>query len=160
LNDVYEIGYGHALKMIEKNGGKSDANTVTIKLQQPKPVKFEQSFEGHFPSEKKSVGKTLAGEFEFDIDGIGFVVLGESAKWDSKSTYIGKAELYIDDKLAETFELPASYTTRRYEICWKYQLPKQKHHIRIKLLNPEEGNPVRINSYITYNNAPAVAIRK
>lgn len=160
LNDVYEIGYGHALKMIEKNGGKSDANTVTIKLQQPKAVRFEQSLEGHYPSEKKSIGKILTGEYQFDFDGIGFVVLGDAGKWDSKSGYVGKAELYIDDKLTETFELPASFTTRRHELCWKYQLPKQKHVVRIKLLNPDEANPVRINSFITYSNAPTVAVRK
>ncbi|MEO5979498.1 MAG: ADP-ribosylglycohydrolase family protein [Chryseolinea sp.] len=160
LNDVYEIGYGQALKMIEKNGGKLDANSVTIKLQQPKAVKFEQSFEGHYPSEKRSIGKVLNGEYQFDFDGIGFVVLGEYAKWDSKSGYIGKAELYIDDKLSETFELPTSFTTRRHEICWKYQLPKQKHTVRIKLLNPDEANPVKINSFIVYSNAPIMAVRK
>ena len=52
LNDVYDIGFKHALQVIEKNGGKIDANAVTIKLQQPKPVRFEQSFEGHYPIEK------------------------------------------------------------------------------------------------------------
>jgi hypothetical protein len=160
LNDVYDISYKHALKVIEKNGGKTEGNTVTIKVQQPKAVKFEQSFEGHYPTEKKAVGKVLTDEYRFDFDGIGFVVLGESARWDSKSTYSGKAELYIDNKLVETIDLPASYTTRRYELAWKYQLPKQKHDVRLKLLNADEKNPVRINSIIVYSDSPAVASRK
>lgn len=156
LNDVYDIGYKHAIQVIERNGGKSDGDNVTIKLQQPKPVRLEQSFEGHFPVEKKNIGKTLGQEFEFSFEGIGFVLLGESARWDSKSTYVGKAEIYIDNKLVETADLPASFTTRRYEVCWKYQLPKQKHTIRIKLLNPDEKEPVRLHSYIVYSDTPAV----
>ena len=160
LNDVYDIGYKHALQVIEKNGGKVDANGATIKLQQPKVVRFEQSFEGHHPTEKKYVNKTLVDEYQFEIDGIGFVVLGESAKWDSKSTYVAKAELYIDNKLIETVELPTSYTARRYELFWKYQLPKQKHTIRLKMLNPDDKYPIRISNIITYSDSPAVTANK
>ena len=160
LNDVYDIGYKHALQVIEKNGGKVDANGATIKLQQPKVVRFEQSFEGHHPTEKKYINKTLTDEYQFEIDGIGFVVLGESAKWDSKSTYVAKAELYIDNKLIETVELPTSYTARRYELFWKYQLPKQKHTIRLKMLNPDEKYPIRISNIITYSDSPAVTANK
>lgn len=160
LNDVYDISFKHAIKVIEKNGGKSDGDNVVIKLQQPGPVRFEQSFEGHYPIEKKNIGKTLGQEFEFSFEGIGFVLLGESARWDSKSTYVGKAEIYIDNKLAETADLPASFTTRRYEVCWKYQLPKQKHTVRVKLLNPDEKEPVRLHSYIIYSDTPAVVVHK
>jgi len=160
LNDVYDIGFKHALQVIERNGGKVEGNTVTIKVQQPKTVRFEQSFEGHYPIEKKGVGKILTDEYQFEFEGIGFVMLGESAKWDSKSTYAAQAELYIDNKLVETVELPASYTTRRYELFWKYQLPKQKHTIRVKILNPDEKYPVRINNIIIYSDTPAVTAHK
>lgn len=160
LSDVYDIGYKHAIKVIEKNGGKAEGSNVTIKLQQPKPVRFEQSFEGHFPMEKKNIGKTLGQEFEFSFEGNGFVLLGESARWDSKSTYIGKAEIYIDNKLTETADLPARFTARRYEVCWKYQLPKQKHTVRVKLLNPDASEPIRLHSYIVYSDSPAVAVHK
>lgn len=160
LNDVYDIGFKHALQVIERNGGKVDASGVTIKLQQPKAVRFEQSFEGHYPTEKKYIDKLLTNEYEFEIDGIGFVVLGESAKWDSKSTYVANAELYIDNKLVEKVELPTSYTTRRYELFWKYQLPKQKHTIKLKILNPDQNYPIRIRDIITYSDQPAVTAHK
>lgn len=155
LNDVYETGFKHALQVIAKNGGKTDGNSVTIRTQSPKPVRLEQSFEGHHPVEKKYVGKTLTSDYSFEFDGNGFVVLGESARWDSKSTYAGRMEVYIDDKLTETVELPASYTTRRYELCWKYQLPKQKHRVKLKLLNPDQSQPVKLNAYIVYSDAKA-----
>jgi hypothetical protein len=160
LNDVYEIGYKHALQVIEKNGGKVEGNNITIKTQTPKAVRFEESFEGHHPIEKRHVGKILADEFQFDFDGIGFVVLGETDPGSSTSTYAARAELYIDSKLVETADLPASFTTRRHELFWKYQLPKQKHTVRVKVLNPDEKNPVRITSVIIYSDKPAVTAHK
>lgn len=153
LNDVYELGYKHALQNIQRHGGKMEGNDIIIKTQQPAPVKFEQSFEGHFPVEKRNVEKVLENEFVFDFEGIGFVLTGNSAKWASTSNYIGKAELFLDGKLVETIALPANYTTRRYELCWKYQLPYQKHNIRIKLLNPDKEHPIHMNDIIVYSNA-------
>lgn len=157
LNDVYAIGLKHAIQNIERNGGKVEGNNIIIKVQQAIPVKFEQSFEGHFPTDKREIHKNLEGEFTFEFEGIGFVIRGESAKWASDSEYVLKAELYIDGKLAETVELPASYTTRRCELFWKYQLPKQKHIVTVKLLNPDEKNTVRIQNIILYSDAPANA---
>lgn len=160
LDDVYEISFKHAMQLIERNGGKIEPTSVTIKVQQPKPVRFEQSFTGHFPVEKKSVWKTFTDEYTFEFEGVGFVVRGEAAKWDSKSTYVGKAEVYIDGTLTETVDLPASYTTRRYELFWKYQLPNQKHTVRLKLLNPDTKNEIRIGDLIFYADKPSTQFRK
>lgn len=155
LNDVYTISYNHALKMIARNGGTADDQSVYIKLQQPKPVRLEQSFEGHHPVDKTEIRKTLTDEYTFDFEGIGFVVRGESARWQATSPYVAKTELYIDNKLVESVELPGSFTTRRYELFWKYQLPRQKHTVRLKILNPDEKSPVYLNEFIVYDNKPA-----
>jgi hypothetical protein len=155
LNDVYTLGMKHAIQNIQHNGGRTEGENVIIPLQQPIAVNFEQSFDGHFPIEKRQIGKVLTDEFSFDFDGIGFVVRGRAGEWNSASDYIGKAELYLDEKLVEVFELPANFTTRRYELCWKYQLTNQKHNVKIKLLNPTESNPIRIDDVIVYANKPA-----
>ena len=159
LNDVYEIGYKHALQNIQRNGGKVEGNNVIIKVQQPLPVKLEQSFEGHFPIDKIHVGKNLTDEYTFEFDGIGFAIKGESAVWNSSSDQVTKAELYIDGKLVETSELPASYTTRKYDLFWKYKLPKQKHSVRIKLLNPSEKQMIRLDDVIIYSDKRIDAMR-
>ena len=156
LNDVYNIGFNHALQVIQLNGGKVVGDNVTIKLQQPQAVRFEESFTGHYPVEKRSIRKNLTNEITFDFDGIGFAVRAETAKWNSNDQYVAKTELYIDDKLIETVELPANFTTRRHEAFWKYQLPKQKHTVRIKILNPDEKNSIRIDEVIVYSDKPAV----
>lgn len=154
LNDVYEIGYKHALQNIQRNGGKVEGGNVMIKVQQPLPVKFEQSFEGHFPILKIHVGRNLKDEYKFEFDGIGFAISGESAQWNSSSDVITKAEVYIDGNLMETSELPANFTTRKYDLFWKYKLPKQKHQVRIKLINPSDKQNIRLDEVIIYSDKP------
>lgn len=157
LNDVYDIGFKHALQVVQRNGGKVEGDQVTIRLQEPTPVKFEKSFEGHFPVSKISINKPLKEEQTFDFEGIGFVVRGETAKWDSQSSYVFKVQLYLDNQLLDTVELPTSYTTRRYELFWKYQIPKGKHTVKMKLMNPSPDHECRLGEVLVYSDQPAVA---
>lgn len=143
LQEVYHTGFKHALWNIERNQGSINVNNITIRLQQPQVVKFEKSFPDLYPSGKKQVkwsdGKN---EMSFEYEGTGFVLKGETARWESKSGYVLKAELTVDGEKRETFSLPVSYTTRRHEICWKYDLPEGKHVVRVKILNPSPDHPV------------------
>jgi len=159
LNDVYAVGYKHAVKVITENGGTTDNDFVYIKTQQPRPVRLEQSFEGHYPVDKIGIDKTLKDEYTFNFEGIGFVVRGQSARWASTDPYVARTELYIDGKLVEKVDLPASYTTRRYELFWKYQLPRQQHTVRLKILNADEKYPVSLNEFIVYDDKPANTTR-
>lgn len=154
LNEVYELGYNHAIKNITRNGGKVSGQTITIQTQHVAPVRFEQSFKNHYPVEKRPVNQDLTKEFTFSFDGTGFVIRGESAKWNSASEYIGKMEVYLDGKILETAELPAKFTTRRHELTWKYELPKKKHDVTVRLLNPDERERIRIQDVIIYSDAP------
>jgi ADP-ribosylglycohydrolase len=159
LNDVYEIGTKHALQNIERNGGKVSGENITIKMQKPMPVKFEQSFTGHFPMDKLWIGKNLENEYEVEFEGNGFVLKGEAhprnvTSWDSKDQKNLKMEVYLDDKLLETAELPTNFVTRRHELTWKYQLPDQKHKLRVKLLDPNPDYVCRMNELIWYSSKP------
>ena len=96
LNDVYEIGYKHALQNIERNGGKVNAGNVIIAVQQPVAVKFEKSFDGQYPVATTPVKwNANKDELSFDFEGIGFALKGDASKWDSKSTYVFNTELYL-----------------------------------------------------------------
>jgi hypothetical protein len=155
LNDVYEIGMKHALANIKANGGKDNGTTVTIPIHAPTPVKFEKSFDGHYPLEKKPlVWNTAKDEMSLDFDGIGFVIRGDASRWDNFGDYVFNTELYIDGKLVEKPKLPVSFTTRRYELAWKYQLPKGKHNVRLKILNRSKDNEVRAWDAIVYTDRP------
>ena len=159
LKTVYEIGFRHALQNITRHGGRIDKDQVTINAEKPVAVRMEKSFPGHFPVAKMQVQWAAnKDEVVFDFDGIGFVLKGDASQWDSKSDYVFNSELYIDDQLSESPVLPVSYTTRRHELCWKYQLPKGKHHIRFKILNPSADHPISLGEVIIYQDHAANGI--
>ena len=157
LNKVYELSYKHAMENIKRNGGVVNGDKITIESQQPKAVKWEQSFTGLKPIDKKWIGKNLDAEYEFEFTGNGFVVAGEYRLKKGTSngesiTQVANVELYIDGKLSETIKLPLNFTTRRHEIAWKYQLENIKHTVKLKLLNPDKDAECFLSSLFTYSN--------
>ncbi|GAB3509143.1 hypothetical protein GCM10027341_45780 [Spirosoma knui] len=162
LNDVYAMGMKHALQVIERNGGKVNGDQVTIAVQTPKAARLEQAFPGHYPTLVKGIHKDLENEYTFNFEGIGFVLKGE-AKPKSKSSvgyenpFAFNAELYLDGQKVETAKLPANFTQRRYDLFWKYKLPKGKHTVRIKLLNPDPDHVVRMGDLLVYSDQPTKA---
>jgi hypothetical protein len=153
LNDVYDIGFKHALQNIQANGGKVNETDVSIALQKPAAVQFEKSFEGCYPIAKIPVvwssDKTVVS---FDFEGTGFVIRGEAATWGNNSDDVFHSELYIDDKLVESPGLPVNYNTRRLEMAWRYNLPKSKHTVRLKILNPSNDFKINITEAIVYSD--------
>ncbi|QDK82245.1 ADP-ribosylglycohydrolase family protein [Spirosoma sp. KCTC 42546] len=159
LNDVYAMSMKHALQVVERNGGKINGDQVTIALQTPKAVRLEQAFTGHYPVLVRGIHKEIDGEYSFDFEGTGFVLKGEAkpktrSAWDAKTEFVFTAELSIDDKKIETAKLPADFTHRRHELFWRYQLPKGKHTVRIKVLNPDAEHIVRMGELIVYSDQP------
>jgi hypothetical protein len=153
LNDVYEIGLKHAIANIKANGGKEDEKTVTVATQTPVPVRFEEAFDGHYPTAKIPVRwSDNKEEIQFEFTGTGFVIRGDASRWDNFGEYVFNTELYVDGKLVEKPQLPVSFTTRRYELAWKYQLPKGKHAVRLRILNPSKENEIRVSDAIVYSD--------
>ncbi len=153
LNDVYQVGLKHAIQNIEKNGGYVKGDVVTILAQKPSPVRFEKSFDGHYPLTKIPLTFSADNELSFEFEGIGFVIRGETAKWESeKVDFVINSEVYIDGKLVETPKLPANYTIRRYDLAWKYQLPKGKHTVKFKITNPSEKHLITYTEALVYTD--------
>jgi hypothetical protein len=159
LDDVYDISLKHALEVIESNGGKVSGEQVSVKTQQPVAVKLEKSFAGLYPIEKQlprwSENKD---ELSFEFEGTGFVIKGEAAKWNSQSTFVFNAELSVDGTVVETIKLPVNYTTRRHELAWKYDLPKGKHQVKLKILNPSKDQNIQGGQVIIYSDKPVNGI--
>ena len=155
LNDVYETGLKHALQNIERNGGKVRNDAVTIAVQQPVAVRLEQSFEGVYPVAKVPVRWNEAkDEITFDFEGTGFVIRGDASQWGSTSDYVFQTELYVDGKKVENPKLPVAFRTRRYEICWNYNLPKGKHAVRLKINNPSSEHKLQLWEAVLISDAP------
>jgi len=148
------------LQNIEANGGKVNGNTVSIRTQLPAPVQLEKSFTGLYPVLKIPAKWSAAKDaISFEFDGTGFVLKGESAKWGNNDDYVFEAMLYVDDKPAVPVPLPASFTTRRYELCWQYGLPKGHHTVQLKISNPSAGHDIRLQDVIVYSDKPVDGTR-
>jgi hypothetical protein len=155
LNDVYDIGLKHALATINENGGSEKNDIVTIKTQEPLPVKFEKSFAGHFPVKKINALFSKAHELEFEFEGTGFVIRGETGKsFEAGDGPVFDSQLFIDGALVEKIKLPMSFSTRRADLAWKYQLNKGKHSVRFKILKPTAELKIDLRDVIIYSDKP------
>ena len=154
LNKTYKMSFQQAQLMIERGGGKVEDDHVTIVCQQPKPVRYEKAFEGHYPTDRINIRKNIDPVAEFEFEGIGFVAMGGVRSNDKN--YVAEVEVYLDGQLMETAKLPVDYLTRRYDLTWKYQLPKNKHKVTLKWINPKQGANINISQAIIYSDAPVV----
>ncbi len=151
LNKVYAISFQHAMKNIVGNGGKTSDSTVTILCQVPRPVKFEQSFPGIKPLARREINKDIDTSLTLEAEGCAFVLSGEAlSRNPANPDYIFHCILYIDGQKEAAFELPTSFTRRRHELCWKYELANKQHTIRLEILNPDDRYIVRASSLLTY----------
>jgi hypothetical protein len=149
LNKAYQVGFKHALQMIERNGGKTDGNEVTIVCQQPVPVRYEEGFAGLHPIKKQGINQNLSESFAMAFEGTGLVVRGEVRCGDKE--YSALVEAYIDNKLVETIDLPSDYNKRRHELFWNYQLSEGQHTVSFKWLNPRDDASIRMDEAIIYS---------
>ena len=157
LNALCDLSLKHALLVISANEGSVNENGVTIKTQQPTVVRFEKSFEGHYPLEKKAINKNLADKLDYSFDGIGFVQKGYVKC--SDENYVAIVEMYVDGKLEETANLPVykanSIDNRRVDLFHKYQLDKKEHQLEFRWKNPTPNAQVYFGESLIYTNKPS-----
>ncbi len=158
LNKIYSVGYKHALQMIKRNGGIVNSNTVSIVYQNPIPVKFEESFTGLIPVERKWLGWSghiLKDTFSFSFDGNGIAISSAmSNEWGTKSDYIFKVEAVFDG-VKEIIQLPYNFRVRKNELLAKYNLPMGKHLLKLTLVNPDKMGDIILKDIIIYSDKPA-----
>ncbi|MCC8133667.1 MAG: ADP-ribosylglycohydrolase family protein [Tannerellaceae bacterium] len=151
LNRAYEMSFSQALQVIERNGGQIEGDQITIRCQEPVSVRYEKSFEGLYPTGKMTLLKGIEEIGEVGFEGTGIVFKGYVRATDE--TYVARVAMYIDGELKETANLPASYTTRRPDLFWNYQLPKGKHTATFHWLNPVPGASVNFSEAVIYSDA-------
>jgi hypothetical protein len=157
LRQAYDLSYGHALANIEKHGGRIDGESLSIPVTAPRAQKLEVSFAGHYPVERRPIGRNLLNDFAFEFDGIGFALTGDVRA--ETPGYRFRAEVWIDGALLETTELPSSDHDRKETLFWKYGLAAGRHAVVLKLDNPAEKSAVRLGDLIVYADKPAAGMR-
>lgn len=157
LNQVYELSNKHALSQIESNGGKIEGEMVTIEVQKPELLQFEQSFPNMYPTKELLVRiDHLEEDIVIDFNGNGIVVLGnvKSRCIDETRDYVALLDVYIDGKLVEQVKMPFDYITRKYDIFHKYMLPVDDHRLEIKWVNKDPDFRIYFKSYVVYSDKP------
>lgn len=154
LNDAYDLSVKHALELIRRNGGQVSDDHVVLAVQPVTPVRFEQNFERHFPIAQITLRRRLSDETTFSFEGIGFVVQGSARSVTGKDLVI-VADMFIDDRLVETVELPTNVSRRKYVPFWRYELPEGRHTVRLKIRNPSPDASVSLERAIVYGSRPA-----
>ena len=181
LSKAYELSMKHALQVIKDEGGKIEEDQLTIPINVPVAVAFEQNFENTYPIERNKIDESFTDEMNFEFTGNGFLFYGNMAKRSkvdvayidrvSKRTYgsesfglaepddpyVALMEVYIDNKLEETVKLPMKNSSRRLEPAWKYNLPEGKHTIKLKWINHKPEYEYRINDLIVYSENKPVS---
>lgn len=156
LNKVYGIGYNHALKNIEKNGGTIDNNFVTIKSLPANVVRFEKSMPNLFPVERKKVllDTLSVPSCNLKFTGTGFVLTGEiETTITSRSDYVAELEITIDSLKAVKVLLPKNYLKRKTEIYWNYELQNTSHQVQITWTNKQPNEFVKLSDVIIYSDS-------
>jgi hypothetical protein len=159
LTEAYEMSYHQALQMIERNKGSILEDSVMIAFQTPEKVRYEKSFEDHYPVDMIDFGwegKTLETgketSYTFDFEGVGFVISGNIFKDEALPDTIMNIELNIDNIKPETEILPYNFRTRRMEIAFRYNLPEGKHTVKLSLKEPKKGYRLKIEKILFYNS--------
>ena len=94
-------------------------------------------------------------EISFEFEGTGFILSGLArAKNNTHPDYEFQTEVYLDGKKIESPRLPTDFTTRRLEVSWKYPLPKGRHNVLVKILNPDRRYEIRNLEYIVFSDEP------
>ncbi len=153
LNDAYQLSFEHALANIRRNGGTVSDDSVLLPAQTPVAVRFEQSFEGHYPIGEVHLARDVETETTFELEGIGFAVVGTTTSRDEEE-HLLVAEMFIDGERIETTELPTDFTKRKFVPFWRYQLEDGKHTVRIRIENPTVAATLHLERAIIYGSAP------
>jgi hypothetical protein len=150
FNKACDLSFGHALKMIQKFGGKTTNDDVKVKYQKPKPTRLEVSFEGLKLDKKVTVNNWIANFPAIEFNGIGAVIKGNLQGKDLPLDYVADLEVYFNDRLIEVCKLPIEYNHRKHELFFNYVQPFGKYKISCKWTNPVKGANIWVGDVITY----------
>lgn len=163
LSKVYTIGMKHALANIQRNGGSVQGDNITLNVQTVKPVRLEQSWPGLYLVSKVPFEHRNIREESFDFEGTGIMIYGDAHRKESEGKGVSaqtgdricEAAILIDGKQVEVVRLPTDYIKRKDGLFWNYQLPRGKHHLTIRAIDPQEGSEINSIEYFVYSDQPA-----
>lgn len=140
------------LELMKACGGSWDEKGLTVVVEKPSIVPFEQSFAGIMPTAKVVLKKQFSDSLSLHFDGNSIVVEGGVVKTGhSDKAYIAEIEAYLDGALVERFSMPYEYLTRKYEVFSRYCFASGEHTLTMKLLNPDPDFIINAQEMVIYD---------
>ena len=149
LRQVYLKSFEQALEMVRRNGGTVSDEVVSIPRQTPKPVRWEESFEGLTLGEVRS-GAALDQLGPVTFEGAAIVMSGYVSA--PSAEYVAQIEVVVDGRPLRRMQAPADFKRRTAELYWNYDLPEGHHTVELRWLNPAEKCRVECTRIITYHS--------
>lgn len=139
LNKAYGMNYDQTLQPNGQSGAKTSLDAAGIKQEDPFVAGFEQSYEGLYLAEKRSLGNLSLQEMgAIRFDGCGIVVHGKLGC--AGKEYAGKVEVYLDGKKIETRKWPSRESKNCAPEAYSlFGLSDMPHVLAFKLQDPD-GN--------------------
>lgn len=156
LRTISDINLELIEDIIYDQGGRVENDNYYITLQKPKEVRYEESFEGIYPTERRVLKEKFRDELTLEFDGNSIVVMGQITMVnEDDGEYVAQLEAYIDGEKVEEFVMPYDYIKRKYDVFHKYNLPEDgKHVLKIKLINPHKSYVVEAKEMVVYSSKP------
>ena len=123
-----------------------------MEVETPNAVRYEQSFEGIVPVEKRVLKLAFTDKAELSFKGNSIVVEGSVRKTGhADDSYVADITALLDGVEVENFKMPIDYITRKYEIFSKYCFESGEHVLTLRLNNPHPDYELYASEMVVYD---------
>ena len=156
LSSVYGINLQLLEDVVKAHGGKVKGDTYYVKVESPRVVPLEVSFEGLYPVERRVTKFDIGNERSFAFNGNGVVLMGHVREADSGGNpdYVAKSEAYLDGVKIEDITMPYDYITRKYDIFYRYDITEGNHQLKFRWINPDRHFAIQCTDLVIYSSHP------
>lgn len=150
LEDVCRANYDLLLALYPCS--ETDADCICFEVEEPLPVRYEQSFEGIVPVEKRVLKLAFTDRAELSFRGNSIVVEGSVRKTGhADDSYVADITAFLDGVEMENFRMPMDYITRKYEIFSAYCFDSGEHVLTLRLNNPHPDYEIYASEMVVYD---------
>ena len=147
LDEVCRANYD---LLFQSNPNSGDG--IEFLVEKPETVRYEQSFEGIKPVEKRVLKKAFTSSVEIPFRGNGVVVEGAVRRTGhAPDGYVASVTAFLDGEEVESFLMPVDYIKRKYEIFSAYGFASGAHTLTLRLNNPHPDYELYASEMVIYD---------
>ncbi len=140
------------VKKLASRSDNQEHDCIYIEIETPEAVRWEQSFEGIQPVEKRVLKTAFTSSVDLPFKGNSIVVEGSVRKTGhADDSYVASITALLDGSEVETFDMPIDYIKRKYEIFSSYCFESGEHTLTLRLNNPHPDYEIYASEMVVYD---------